>query len=207
MTYYALGAGALDYLPCRYGTSKLLFRGPRRPLKEPYIAFLGGTETYGKFIANPFPELIEQSIGRTCVNLGCVNAGVDVFATDPQIVKIASGADVTVLQLMGAHNMSNRFYTVHPRRKDRFLKPSTLLQRSTEKWILRSSTLTNICFIVCTRCLRGVLIPSLWNCSRRGWRVCGCCWARLRERLFCFGSRTMHPMTRFHRIKKKTLGL
>ena len=128
MTYDALGAGALDYLPCRYGTSKLLFRGPRRPLKEPYIAFLGGIETYGKFIANPFPELIEQSIGRICVNLGCVNAGVDVFATDPQIVKIASGADVTVLQLMGAHNMSNRFYTVHPRRNDRFLKPSTLLQ-------------------------------------------------------------------------------
>ena len=46
MTYDALGAGALDYLPCRYGTSKLLFRGPRRPLKEPYIAFLSGTETY-----------------------------------------------------------------------------------------------------------------------------------------------------------------
>ncbi|MDC1223540.1 DUF6473 family protein [Ascidiaceihabitans sp.] len=46
MTYDVLGAGNLDYLPCRYGTSKLLFRGPRRPLKEPYIAFLSGTETY-----------------------------------------------------------------------------------------------------------------------------------------------------------------
>lgn len=34
MTYDALGAGALDYLPCRYGTSKLLFRGPRRPVKK-----------------------------------------------------------------------------------------------------------------------------------------------------------------------------
>ena len=78
MTYDVLGAGNLDYLPCRYGTSKLLFRGPRRPLKEPYIAFLSGTETYGKLITNPFPEPIEQSIGRTCVNLGRVTAGVDV---------------------------------------------------------------------------------------------------------------------------------
>lgn len=42
MTYDALGAGALDYLPCRYGTSKLLFRGPRRPLKDPYLVFMGG---------------------------------------------------------------------------------------------------------------------------------------------------------------------
>jgi hypothetical protein len=42
MTYDALGVGALDYLPCRYGTSKLLFRGPRRPLKDPYLVFMGG---------------------------------------------------------------------------------------------------------------------------------------------------------------------
>ena len=112
----------------RYGTSKLLFRGPRRSLNKPYLTFLGGTETYGKFIANPFPELVEQSIGRTCINLGCVNAGVDVFSTDVQITEMATGADVTVVQIMGAHNMSNRFYTVHPRRNDRFLKPSSLLQ-------------------------------------------------------------------------------
>jgi hypothetical protein len=128
MTYDVLGAGALDYLPCRYGTSKLLFRGPRRSVEKPYLAFLGGTETYGKFIANPFPALIEQSLGRTCINLGCVNAGVDVFATDVQVTEMATRADVTVVQLMGAQNMSNRFYTVHPRRNDRFLKPSTLLQ-------------------------------------------------------------------------------
>lgn len=128
MTYDALGAGALDYLPCRYGTSKLLFRGPRRSVKKPYLAFLGGTETYGKFLSNPFPALIEQSLGRTCINLGCVNAGVDVFATDVQVTEMATWADVTVVQLMGAQNMSNRFYTVHPRRNDRFLKPLALLQ-------------------------------------------------------------------------------
>lgn len=128
MTYDALGAGALDYLPCRYGTSKLLFRGPRQSLNKPYLAFLGGTETYGKFIANPFPVLVEQRIERNCINLGCMNAGVDVFSTDVQIAEMASGADVTVVQIMGAHNMSNRFYTVHPRRNDRFLKPTTLLQ-------------------------------------------------------------------------------
>lgn len=128
MTFDALGAGALDYLPCRYGTSKLLFRGPRRSLKEPYVAFLGGTETYGKFVANPFPYLVEEKLGETSINLGCVNAGVDVYASDVQLTNIASEASVTVIQLMGAQNLSNRFYTVHPRRNDRFLKPSGLLQ-------------------------------------------------------------------------------
>ena len=89
---------------------------------------MGGGETYGKFIAKSFLELIERRIGKICINLGYVNAGVDVFATDRQVARMALGADVTVLQLIGAYNVSNQFYTVHPRRNDRFLKPSTLLQ-------------------------------------------------------------------------------
>ena len=128
MSFDALGTGALDYLPCRYGTSKLLFRGPRRTLTVPYVAFLGGTETYGKFIENPFPSLVEQHISMTCVNLGCVNAGIDVFSKDMQIAEMTNDAAVTVVQVMGAHNMSNRFYSVHPRRNDRFLQASSLLQ-------------------------------------------------------------------------------
>ncbi len=128
MTYNAMGQGSLDYLPCRYGTSKVLFRGPRKSLKKPYLAFFGGTETYGKFVIKPFPELVEEKIGLPCVNLGCTNAGVEVFASDPQLTEIGAGAAVTVLQVLSAQNMSNRFYSVHPRRNDRFLKPSVLLE-------------------------------------------------------------------------------
>ncbi len=128
MTYDAVGQGSLDYLACRYGTSKVLFRGPRKPLKKPYIAFFGGTETYGKFVANPFPDLLEEKLGMPCVNLGCTNAGIEVFASDPHLTEIGAGAKVTVMQVLSAQNMSNRFYSVHPRRNDRFLKPSGLLE-------------------------------------------------------------------------------
>ena len=128
MTYETLGRGALDYAPCRYGTSKLLFRGPKKKLGAPFVAFLGGTETYGKFIENPFPDLLQDRLGKPCINFGCVNAGVDVYLNDPFIVDACSNADVTVVQATGAHNMSNRFYSVHPRRNDRFVKASGLLQ-------------------------------------------------------------------------------
>ncbi|MEP2028296.1 MAG: DUF6473 family protein [Paracoccaceae bacterium] len=128
MTYDALGVGALDYLPCRYGTSKLLFRGPRRRLEQDYVAFIGGTETYGKFIEHPFPDLIEQATGYTCVNFGFPNAGVDVFAHDPFVPSATSAARVTVIQVLGAQNVSNRYYSVHPRRNDRFVAASPLLQ-------------------------------------------------------------------------------
>lgn len=129
MTYDALGAGPLDYLPCRYGTSKLLFRGPRRNLdNKPYIAFVGGTETYGKYIEKPFPALIEEEIGLPSVNFGYPNAGVDAFTHDPFVVGAAAEAKVSVVQVMGAANMTNRFYSVHPRRNDRFTGASTLLK-------------------------------------------------------------------------------
>lgn len=127
MTFEPMGDAALDYLPCRYGDSKLLFRGPRRDLSKPYIAFLGGTETYGKFIADPFVALLEQQLDLTCANFGCLNAGVDVFLNDPFIPQAASKARVTVLQVPGAQNLSNRLYMVHPRRNDRFVSATGLL--------------------------------------------------------------------------------
>jgi hypothetical protein len=128
MTYDALGPGSLDYLPCRYGSSKLLFRGPRRDLETPYLAFVGGTETYGKFIEKPFAVRVEEEIGTKCVNFGFPNAGIDAFSHDPFVVGAAVDAKITVIQVLGAQNMTNRFYAVHPRRNDRFVSASQMLQ-------------------------------------------------------------------------------
>ncbi len=128
MTYENLGQGALDYFPCRYGNSKLLFRGPRKKMAGEYIAMIGGTETYGKFIEKPFPTLVGEAMEMECVNFGCVTAGVDVFSNEIPVIEACSQARVTVIQAIGAQNMSNRFYAVHPRRNDRFLQASTLLK-------------------------------------------------------------------------------
>ena len=118
----------LSYSPCRYGSSRMLFRGPRKRLDLPYLAFIGGTETYGKFIEKPFPSLVEKAMRQTCINFGCVNGGIDAFVNDATVMDICAEADLTVVQVMGANYLSNRFYTVHPRRNDRFLRASTVLQ-------------------------------------------------------------------------------
>jgi hypothetical protein len=91
------------------------------------VAFLGGTETYGRFIERPFPALIEQKIKCACVNFGVVNAGVDLYLNDPAVMDMLSQAEAKVVQVMGAQNLSNRFYSVHPRRNDRFLRASDKL--------------------------------------------------------------------------------
>lgn len=127
MTYADASGGALDYMPWRYGASKLLFRGPARRLEGRYALFLGGTETYGKFIAEPYPAMAERlGIGR-CINFGWPNAGIDAFALDDDIMQAAARARAVVVQVTGAQNVTNPFYRVHPRRNDRFVAANPAL--------------------------------------------------------------------------------
>ncbi|WP_146587151.1 DUF6473 family protein [Puniceibacterium confluentis] len=127
MSFAMQGQGGLEYYPCRYGKSRVLFRGPRRRLRGEYLAFLGGTETYGRFISTPYTALVERLVNRSCVNFGSINAGIDLYLQDPAVLEAVAAARLNVIQVMGAQNMSNRFYSVHPRRNDRFLRASPLL--------------------------------------------------------------------------------
>ncbi|RGP38304.1 DUF6473 family protein [Pseudotabrizicola alkalilacus] len=128
MAFEYPGDGSLDYYPCRYGMSRVLFRGPRRDLDRPYVVTLGGTETYGKFVPEPYPALIEAATGLRMVNLGYVNAGLDLYLKDSAVLETASRARLAVVQIVGAQNLTNRFYSVHARRNDRFLRASSYLR-------------------------------------------------------------------------------
>lgn len=122
------GVGALDYEPCRYGRSKAVFRGPARDLGQPYVAVLGGSSTFGKYVADPYPALVERRLGRTVVNLGGMNAGPDFYLSDEGLLDLAGRSAAAVVQITGAEGLSNPFYTVHSRRNDRFLAATPLLR-------------------------------------------------------------------------------
>ncbi|QFT82263.1 hypothetical protein FIU89_16680 [Roseovarius sp. THAF27] len=122
MSFHGKGRWKAAPEACRYGVSKLAVRGPKRSLTNEYVAFLGGTETYGKFVARPFAQGIEAATGVACVNLGQPNAGIDVMLGDTGLTRIASGAAAAVVQVPCAANLSNPFYKVHSRRNDRFLR-------------------------------------------------------------------------------------
>ncbi len=115
---------SLSYNPCRYGGARIAFRGPAKRTRGRYAAFVGSTETFGPFMPQPFPDLVEEKTGLTCINLGCRHAGIDAFLTQPGLIDLCAMAETTVIEVMGAQNMSNRFYTVDPRRNDRFLRAS-----------------------------------------------------------------------------------
>ena len=128
MSYELKSATALLGGTCCYAGSRLPVRGPKRDLDSPYIAFLGGSETFGRFVETPFVSSTESLLRFPCINLGGTNAGLDTFASDEALLGVAEEAEIAVMQLLGAQNVSNRYYRVHPRRNDRFLQATPALK-------------------------------------------------------------------------------
>jgi hypothetical protein len=129
MSFAGLGP-TLNYDPCHYGTSGITFRGPPVTLDAPYTVVVGGSEVYGKYVADPFCARLAARSDRRIVNLGVMNGGIDVFLREESLMEVIRGADVAIVQAMGAGNLSNRFYSVHPRRNDRYLRPSRLMRKA-----------------------------------------------------------------------------
>lgn len=118
----------IDYGMCALPGSRLRVRGPVLDFNAPFVAVLGGTETFGKYVARPFPSLMQDWFEMPVVNLGVAHAGLSLFSDEAALLDIAAKSKVTVLQVLGAQNMSNRLYSVHSRRNDRFLGVSSALR-------------------------------------------------------------------------------
>ncbi|WP_241481179.1 DUF6473 family protein [Ruegeria sp. ANG-S4] len=124
MSYQPMAAENAVESFCRYGQSNLWFRGPQRSLDKPFVACIGGQETFGRFVEDPFPARLERLMQRRCLNFGSLFCGVDAVHSDDGLRELADRAEICVLQLPGLAGQNNRFYRVHARRNDRFVAPT-----------------------------------------------------------------------------------
>ena len=127
MKSFSSSATAVRLSPCTYGLSRLTFRGPRRPTDGRFVAFLGGSDTFARYISKPYIDQLEATTGAVCVNLGCQASRPDVYLKDTAVQSVCHDASVVVIQVLGAANLSNAYYKVHPRRNDRFIAPTKRL--------------------------------------------------------------------------------
>ena len=111
----------------RFGARQQVFRGPPPDLSGRYVAFLGDSHTFARFCPHPYPVLIGDTIGMTTANFGADGAGPGFFLGADAVLDAAALADVCVVQVMGARALTNRMYSVRPRRNERLHAVTDLL--------------------------------------------------------------------------------
>ncbi|MEM7745618.1 MAG: DUF6473 family protein [Pseudomonadota bacterium] len=116
-----------DYRAYRFGRSRQVFRGPQPDLSKPYLAFVGSGYTFGRYVDMPFPQILANQFEMTALNLGTDGAGPGFFLADPEVRESASKSTVCVVEAMSASAISNRMFTVRPRRNTRLHEVSDLL--------------------------------------------------------------------------------
>ena len=73
MAYEHRWRRAWTILPAATGLSRLFSGGRGGGWTASYIALIGGTETYGKFIEEPYPALVEAATGRTDASISAAS--------------------------------------------------------------------------------------------------------------------------------------
>jgi hypothetical protein len=121
MSYVAMDARPVDFILCQYGSSKNLFRGPKKSCKHSYGVCLGGADTFGGKVPDPFSAMLERKMGMPILNLGAQHSGAGFYTEDDAIHEIIENAQVIFIEAPSVVNQSNPFYRVHPRRNDRFV--------------------------------------------------------------------------------------
>lgn len=134
---------------CCFGGLRLAVRDASRLLEGRFVAFLGGSETCPRRVAEPYPALLERELGEVCLNFGQPNASAEAALQEPAVLLACRQAALTVVAVTGAAGLSNRLYSVHPRRNDRFTRPSDTL-----RVLMPEVDFAEVCF---TRHLLGTL--------------------------------------------------
>ncbi len=110
--YQELDQGRFDYGLVREAGRWL--RGPACDLARPYLAVVGGAETFGRFVDRPYPQRLAERLSLGCLNLGLPGMGPTAFA-DPQLLRLLHGAALVVVSCLSGRSAHNDRFDNRPR--------------------------------------------------------------------------------------------
>lgn len=102
---------AIDYQMWKFKNMHYQIRGPRpQNLKlGKYVVCLGAAQTFGRFTPNPYPRLLEVSLGIPVLNLGFAGAGIEFFLNS-QLFPVINNAALVVVQATSGRSLSNSVF-------------------------------------------------------------------------------------------------
>ncbi|MEM8755189.1 MAG: DUF6473 family protein, partial [Pseudomonadota bacterium] len=102
MSYQKPDQAFINYNVYQWGRLQQYYRGPRPNLDEPYVACLGGAQTFGRYTREPYPAILAEKLGMEVANFGAGGAGPGFFLRDSMVMEAASAAEVCIVQVMSA---------------------------------------------------------------------------------------------------------
>lgn len=110
--YQQRDAAIVDYQLWRPTPDHDWLRGPPPPSLAPgsYVACVGAAQTFGCFVARPWPTLLGEQLGVPVLNLGVAGAGPALFR-QPQFQALLAGARLVVFQVLSGRSADNSQFT------------------------------------------------------------------------------------------------
>lgn len=130
--YQRLDSPHFDYrLSTVPGAGEQLFRGPVPDLDAPFIAFIGGAQTFGRFVPETFADLLGQRLAMPVLNLSIGGAGPR-FGLLPPIRRILARARLVVVQFYSGRSTSNSLIDNSKSGRNSGIERATGKERPTE---------------------------------------------------------------------------
>lgn len=106
--YQARDYEVVDYQLYDLAGTKLKFRGPATEISgKDFISCLGAAQTFGCFVEQPYPSLLESELQLPALNLGYGGAGPRFFNRHPELIDIINRGQMAVLQVMSGRSEDN----------------------------------------------------------------------------------------------------
>lgn len=101
----------IDYKLYRLPGVNTYFRGPAVTSGR-FIACVGAAQTFGRFVADPFPSLLSRSLGIDTLNLGRGAAGPTFPLSQPILMDYINRAQLAIVQVLSGRSQSNSLFQV-----------------------------------------------------------------------------------------------
>lgn len=117
MTDFGYGAADADFIDYDIMDPKRIERifGERfrvrmpSTLRSPKIVFLGAAQTFGRFVASPYPAILGKRLDVSILNISRPGSAPATWLNCEEFFKIANRADIVIYQILSARGTETSF--------------------------------------------------------------------------------------------------
>ena len=106
--YQNLDQDIIDYEI--YDFQGLKLRGSKKLDNTKYIAYIGASQTFGRFCQEPYPNLLGKKLNMGTLNFGIGGIGPTFFLSNQTILEAVNKAELVVIQVLSGRSISNSVF-------------------------------------------------------------------------------------------------